>query len=69
LKGAEMNFKINTDTPGNKLGYGQVPFDKRGKITGTIKRTNRSGGDITNAEYAKEHGISKRAASKQRRGY
>lgn len=64
-----MKFKINTDTPGVKLGYGQVPSDKRGRITGTVKHTARSGGDMTNAEFAKENGISKRQASKKRRGY
>ena len=65
-----MKFKMNTDTPATRLGYGVVPADRRGVIKGTVKpRPVRSGGDMTNAEYAKEHGISSRQASKQRRGY
>ncbi len=66
-----MKFKISNDTPAQKLGYGEIPKDRRGKITGNSpKRTAlRKGGDKTNEEYAKENGISRRQASKQRRGY
>ena len=63
-----MKFKINTDTPGSK--YDQVNKDRRGVIKGSLKTLPpRKGGDKTNEEYAKEHGITRRQASKQRRGY
>lgn len=65
-----MRWKLSLDTPGQKFGYGQVPTDKRGTIKGNIvARPLRKGGDMTNAKYAEENGITKRQASKQRRGY
>jgi hypothetical protein len=64
-----MNFKINHDTPANKIGYGVIPIDRRGIIKGNVTKVVRKGGDMTNAAYAAEHGITKRQASKQRRGY
>jgi hypothetical protein len=65
-----MTFKINNETPAAKLGYGTLPKELRGEIKGTNKgKCTRSGGDVTNAKYAEEHGITKRQASKQRRGY
>ena len=51
---------------------GCYPADKRGVIKGDVPKrpqTSRKGGDMTNEQYAKEHGISRRQASKQRRGY
>ncbi len=63
-----MNFKMNLDTPATKLGYAVIPTDKRGIITGNLPPLKpRIGGDKTNKEYAKEHGISTRQASKKRR--
>ena len=65
-----MRFKMNMDTPAKKFGYDTIPDDKRGKITGELPpRAKRTGGDKTNQQYADENGISKRQASKKRRGY
>lgn len=65
-----MNFKISNDTPANRQGYGSVPVELRGKITGTLPVcTARIGGEKTNAEFAKELDITKRQASKQRKGW
>lgn len=67
-----MKFKINRDTPAQQFGYGEVPKDRRGVIKGEVPKREikaRKGGSMTNAEYAKEHGITRRQASKQRRGY
>lgn len=61
---------MNLDTPAAKFGYGTIPEDRRGVIKGDLPpKAKRTGGDITNAAYAKEHGITQRQASKQRRGY
>jgi phage-related minor tail protein len=66
-----MIFKINMDTNGSK--YATIPAELRGEIKGTTKNKrdvlNRKGGDQTNEAYAKENGITKRQASKLRRGY
>lgn len=68
-----MKFKMATDTPAQKFGYGTIPAELRGVIKGNVvnKRDilNRKGGEMTNAKYAEEKGISKRQASKERRGY
>lgn len=67
-----MKFTISHDTPASKLGYQIIPAELRGVIKGTSgNKTNvaRKGGDMTNAKYAEENNISKRQASKQRRGY
>jgi len=51
---------------------GIIPDGLRGVIKGNVPKREvvaRKGGDITNAKYAAEHGITKRQASKQRRGY
>jgi hypothetical protein len=49
---------------------GMVPPAMRGVIKGNApKLTPRIGGDMTNTQYAKENSISKRQASKKRRGY
>jgi hypothetical protein len=65
-----MKFTISHDTPAAKLGYGTIPAELRGEIKGTVTNTNKKlGGEMSNAKYAEEKGISKRQASKQRRGY
>ena len=65
-----MKFVINRETPAQKFGYGMVPTELRGTISGKLPaRAVRKGGDITNAQYATEHGISRRQASRERRGY
>lgn len=67
-----MKFTLSRQTPGEILGYGTIPAELRGVIKGASngsKASNRIGGDMTNEEYAKEHGISRRQASKKRRGY
>ena len=50
-----------------------LPSELRGDIKGTVKYRRdpltRKGGEMTNADYAKENGITKRQASKLRRGY
>ena len=48
-----------------------IPAELRGVIKGTVKNTCKQvmEGRQTNAAYATEKGITKRAASKQRRGY
>ena len=47
-----------------------VPVSLRGKISGKLPaRIVRTGGDLTNKEYSAEKGITKRQASKERRGY
>lgn len=49
---------------------GIIPPELRGNVIGAVKpRVARLGGNATNAAYAKEHGITKRQASKKRRGY
>lgn len=67
-----MNFTISPDTPASKLGYQIIPAHLRGVIKGTTQNKKniltRKGGDMTNVEYAKENSITKRQASKQRRG-
>ena len=54
-----------------RVGISNVlPPELRGVIKGQVKpRIARIGGDVTNAKYAQEKGITKRQASKQRRGY
>lgn len=65
-----MKFTINRETPAQKFGYMIIAADKRGEIKGSLPpRPARKGGDLTNAEYAAKHGITKRQASIQRRGY
>lgn len=62
-----MKWKLSTD---HAVGSPVVPKDRQGVIKGTVAaRKPRIGGDMTNAEYAKENGITKRMASKKRRGY
>lgn len=47
-----------------------VPVSIRGKITGKLPVLPvRTGGDLTNKQYASDKGITKRQASKERRGY
>jgi hypothetical protein len=68
-----MKFTISHETPAAKIGYHIIPAHLRGKIKGEVVNKfnplGRKGGDKTNQEYATENGISKRQASKQRRGY
>lgn len=68
-----MKFKISHETPAETIGYGIFNINQRGKIITTenwrkAKPTN-DGRKPTNAEYAAQNGISKRQASKKRRGY
>lgn len=64
-----MKFTINRETPAQKFGYMVIDPDKRGTITGKLPPlAARKGGDLTNAEYAAKHGISRRQASRQRKG-
>lgn len=53
-----------------KVKYdGSIPTALRGVIKGQLpKRAARLGGNVTNAEYAKEKGITPRQASKIRSG-
>ena len=47
-----------------------IPVSLRGKISGKLPALPvRIGGDLTNKEYAAEKGISKRQASRQRKGH
>jgi hypothetical protein len=63
-----MNFTVDkARTPASNI----IPAELRGDIKGTVKNTCKKDreGMQTNAAYASEKGITKRAASKQRRGY
>jgi hypothetical protein len=63
-----MKFTISRETPAQTKGYGTIPHDKRGIITG--KRPNmpeRLGGDMTNEQFMKANNLkTKRQASKIR---
>ena len=49
---------------------GIIPPEMRGQIRGNLPpRVARLGGNVTNAQYAKENNCTKRQASKKRRGY
>lgn len=71
-----MKFKISTDTPAQSLGYMSIPLELRGEIKGEAEfkehlkkiKFNR-GRKPTNKEFAEQNGISKREASRRRRGY
>ncbi len=68
-----MKFKISKDTPDGKLGYGVFHISMRGKIITTdkwrIAKPSNDGRKPTNEEYAKQNNITRRQASKKRRGY
>lgn len=67
-----MKFTLNMNTP--NVNGEIIAQEKRGLINGNVpdkyrKPVNRIGSEKTNEEYAKEHGISRRQASKKRRSY
>lgn len=68
-----MKWKLNNETPASKLGYGTIHISLRGEIKGSDKwrkaGPSNEGRKPTNAEYATQNGITKRMASKKRRGY
>ena len=68
-----MKFTISHDTPALKFGYGIIEASKRGVIKTTANWRQASASNVgrkpTNAEYASQNGLTKRMASKKRRGY
>ena len=68
-----MKFKISTETPDSKLGYGIIHISLRGEIKSTPNWRKAGPSNVgrkpTNAQYAEQNGITKREASRRRRGY